>query len=94
VITSGDDRIFPKGLAVGVVSEDKPSNPFQKIRLRPAARLDRLEDVLVLLTEKELKWKEAEDTPEVPEHPAFAPGAQVHRPASSGEGANSAPKKR
>jgi rod shape-determining protein MreC len=59
IITSGDDRIFPKGLAVGVVADDKQSNPFQIIHIRTAARLDRLEDVLVLLTQKELSPKSA-----------------------------------
>jgi rod shape-determining protein MreC len=54
IITSGEDRIFPKGLLVGVVASAKAGNPFQKIVVRPAARLDRLEDVIVLLTQDEL----------------------------------------
>jgi rod shape-determining protein MreC len=67
IVTSGEDRIFPKGLPVGVVSSTKPANPFQIIKIRSAARLDRLEDVLVLLTEKELNLKEAASTAAVPE---------------------------
>lgn len=59
IITSGDDRIFPKGLAVGVVADDTASNPFQIIHIRTAAHLDRLEDVLVLLTERDLNLKSA-----------------------------------
>jgi rod shape-determining protein MreC len=54
IITSGEDRIFPKGLLIGAVASAKQGNPFQKIVIRPAARLDRLEDVIVLLTEQEL----------------------------------------
>ena len=60
IITSGDDRIFPKGLSVGVVADDKPAtsaNPFQIIHIRTAAHLDRLEDVLVLLTSRDLNLK-------------------------------------
>jgi rod shape-determining protein MreC len=96
VITSGDDRIFPKGLPVGVVSEDKSANPFQVIRLQPAAHLDRLEDVLVLLTEKELTLKETGATaPADPEHSAFAPpSSQPHAPTPAPDAAKSAPKKR
>lgn len=87
VITSGEDRIFPKGLPVGVVSEDKPSNPFQVIRLRSAAHLDRLEDVLVLLTEKELKLKES-DASAAENKPAASPSpAQPPAPASPKAGA-------
>ena len=54
IITSGEDKIFPKGLLVGVIASAKAGNPFQKIVVRPAARLDRLEDVIVLLTQDEL----------------------------------------
>ena len=64
IITSGDDRIFPKGLAIGVVADDEPGNPFQIIHIRPAAHLDGLDDVLILLTEKELlNLNVAEATP-------------------------------
>ncbi|MGH9716856.1 MAG: rod shape-determining protein MreC [Candidatus Acidiferrales bacterium] len=54
ILTSGEDRIFPKGLLIGTVSGFKPGNPFQTIDVQSAARLDRLEDVLVLLSQKEL----------------------------------------
>ncbi|HXA56695.1 MAG TPA: rod shape-determining protein MreC [Candidatus Acidoferrum sp.] len=54
IVTSGEDRIFPKGLLVGTVAAAKEGNPFQKIQVRPAARLDRLEDVIVLVTQQEL----------------------------------------
>ncbi len=55
ILTSGEDRIFPKDLLIGTVSMANQGNPFQVIHVRPAARLDRLEDVLILLTPQELK---------------------------------------
>jgi len=50
VVTSGMDRIFPRDLPVGTVKEIKPGNPFKLIRVQPAASLERLEEVIVLLT--------------------------------------------
>ena len=55
VITSGGDRIFPKGLPVGkVVSVEPGKDLFLNIRVIPAARLDQFEEVLVVtkITEK------------------------------------------
>jgi rod shape-determining protein MreC len=49
VLTSGLDQIFPKGVPVGTVLTVRPGSPFQKIELRPAAKLDRLEDVLIIM---------------------------------------------
>lgn len=49
VLTSGLDQIFPKGLPVGTVVTASAGSPFLHIALRPAAHLDRLEDVLVIL---------------------------------------------
>jgi len=54
ILTSGEDRIFPKGLLVGTVSSSKAGYPFQTIHVNTAARLDRLEDVMVLLSQQEL----------------------------------------
>src|SRR5215469_2486916 len=49
VITSGGDRIFPKGLPVGTVATVEPGKDlFLNIRVLPSARLDRLEEVLVV----------------------------------------------
>jgi rod shape-determining protein MreC len=55
VITSGGDRIFPKGLPVGTVASVAPGKDlFLNIRVIPAAHLDRVEEVLVVtkITEK------------------------------------------
>jgi rod shape-determining protein MreC len=69
VLTSGQDRIFPKDLPVAIVAEAVPDRkaPFMKILLKPAAHLDRLEEVLVLLTRQDLDLKkEAEASPAAP----------------------------
>jgi rod shape-determining protein MreC len=57
VITSGMDRIFPRDLPVGIVTEIKPGNPFKQIRVKPAADLERLEEVIVLLSLHPLEMK-------------------------------------
>ena len=55
ILTSGQDRIFPKDLLIGSIVSTAPGVNFQTIHVRPAARLDRLEDVLILLTPQEMK---------------------------------------
>lgn len=63
VLTSGQDRIFPKDLPVGTVADATPDRktPFMNIRVKPAAHLDRLEEVLVLLTRQDLDQKKEAD---------------------------------
>ena len=49
VLTSGGDRVYPKGLPIGTVAQVLPgSDLFLNIRIRPAADLHRLEEVLVV----------------------------------------------
>src|SRR5882762_9859418 len=49
LLTSGGDGIFPKGLLVGRVTKVAPGNElFLNIRVRPAADLSKLEEVLVV----------------------------------------------
>jgi rod shape-determining protein MreC len=60
VITSGMDRIFPRDLPVGAIAEVKPGNPFKQIRIKPAANLERLEEVIVLLSLHPLEMKKEE----------------------------------
>jgi len=49
VITSGGDRIFPKGLPVGTVAAVGPGQDlFLNIRVRPSATLNKIEEVLVI----------------------------------------------
>ena len=61
VVTTGLDRIYPKGLLIGTVEriDQDPNAPFNKIIIKPTAPVDRLEHVLVLLVEaKDLKIDE------------------------------------
>jgi rod shape-determining protein MreC len=51
VVTSGLDRIYPKGLAVGRVrAVGSGAGLFKDIRVEPSARFAELEEVLVLLS--------------------------------------------
>ena len=56
VVTSGMDKIFPRDIPVGIVQEIKPGIPFKTILLRPAAKLNRLEAVIVLLSQQPLEF--------------------------------------
>ena len=51
LITSGDDRIYPKGFPVGVISSIEPPrhNVFKTVRIKPSADLGRLEEVLCVV---------------------------------------------
>jgi rod shape-determining protein MreC len=77
LVTSGTDRIFPPDLPVGIVADVKPGNTFKQIRVRPAANLERLEEVFVLLTMKSLEMKKDSADPN-----AAAP-ASASPPASA-----------
>jgi rod shape-determining protein MreC len=57
VVTSGMDRIFPRDLPVGTVAQIKPGIPFKQIRIKPSANLERLEEVIVLLSLQPLDLK-------------------------------------
>jgi rod shape-determining protein MreC len=79
VLTSGQDQIFPKDLPVGTITEVKPGTPpFKLIRVKPAAHLDSLEEVMVLLTRQELNIKPAPATP--PAAPAVPTAPSVTLP--------------
>jgi rod shape-determining protein MreC len=81
ILTSGEDRIFPKGLPVGVVKDASNSTPFQIIHVQPAVHLDRLEDVLVLLSRQDVVLKSSE-LPVDPNAQSTVPAAAT-APASS-----------
>jgi rod shape-determining protein MreC len=54
VLTSGGDQIFPKGLPVGTVTKvGNGKDLFLNIRVKPAANLSKLEEVLVLVEKQE-----------------------------------------
>jgi rod shape-determining protein MreC len=104
VLTSGGDQIFPKGLPVGTVTRvGNGKDLFLTIRIKPAANLAKLEEVLVL-TEKQERQAVAEGPgrvraadilaqrlPSVPDKPAETP-ATAGTPASSSGPANATPK--
>jgi len=59
VVTSGLDKIFPRDIPVGTVQEVKAGTPFKQIFLVPAAKLERLEEVIVLLTQQPVEFGSA-----------------------------------
>src|SRR5215467_1511717 len=59
VVTSGMDRIFPKDLPVGVITQVKPGGQYKQIRVKPSANLEKLEEVIVLLTTDPVVLKQA-----------------------------------
>ena len=78
VVTSGMDKIFPRDLPVGTITEIRPGNPFKQIRIKPAANLERLEEVLVLLSLHPLK--QSDSTAAQPAAPAAANSAPPQVP--------------
>ncbi|MEO6806946.1 MAG: rod shape-determining protein MreC [Edaphobacter sp.] len=51
VLTSGGDQVYPRGLPVGTIESIAPDpdhQPYTLIKLRPAANLNQLEEVLVI----------------------------------------------
>jgi rod shape-determining protein MreC len=54
VLTSGGDQIFPKGLPIGTVAQvSNGKDLFLNVKIRPAANLSKLEEVLVLVEKQE-----------------------------------------
>jgi rod shape-determining protein MreC len=100
LLSSGGDQIFPKGLPVGTVSKVSAGKEmFLSIKVKPAADLSRLEEVLVV-TEKQERAPVAEAAgrgraadilaqrlPSVPDKPATPPAAT---PAGTGAAASGA----
>lgn len=51
ILTAGGDQVFPRGLPVGVVEKvqrDPDRDGFIEIQVKPAAHIDRLDEVLVI----------------------------------------------
>ncbi|MGO9085064.1 MAG: rod shape-determining protein MreC [Candidatus Sulfotelmatobacter sp.] len=108
VLTSGGDQIFPKGMPVGTVTNvGTGKDLFLSIKVKPAANLSKLEEVLVLV-EKQQREATAEDLghtraadilaqrlPSVPDKPAQAADSTAGAPAGLGKpasGGNAGPK--
>jgi rod shape-determining protein MreC len=91
VMTSGGDRIFPKGLPIGKVAESSGGKDmFLDIRVTPGANLSKLEEVLVVtkVVERQRTNEEtngpvkasdilAERLPSVPQKPAVDPTVKL-----------------
>ncbi|MEK7404803.1 MAG: rod shape-determining protein MreC [Acidobacteriota bacterium] len=60
--TSGDDRVFPRGLPVGTVTAVRSGNPFQQISLNPTGLRGGLEEVLIVLEAVHLELPESRAT--------------------------------
>src|ERR1700756_2576858 len=108
VRTSGGDRIFPKGLPVGTVSQvGNGPDLFLTIRVRPAANLSKLEEVLVVtkLVEQEPTQLESgpvraadilaqrlPSVPDKPPDPSKPATGEAAQPAANGAKAGAASK--
>ncbi|HUB80011.1 MAG TPA: rod shape-determining protein MreC [Bryobacteraceae bacterium] len=69
--TSGDDRIFPRGMPVGVVKSVKPGQPYREIMLEPSAMAaGSPDDVLIVL---EGVHQDIPDTPPASQQVYLAP---------------------
>ena len=69
--TSGDDRIFPRGMPVGVVKSVRPGQPYREILLDPSAMASGSpDDVLIVL---EGVHQEIPDTPPATQQVYLAP---------------------
>lgn len=97
IVTSGGDRIFPKGLPVGkVVDVQQGKDLFLNIRIAPSAQLDRLEEVLIVtkVTEQPPDVQDlgpirasdilAQRLPTVPEKPQVDANGNPVNPVTSG----------
>jgi len=89
VLTAGGDQIFPRGLPVGVVEKvvrDPDRDAFIDIFVKPAAHLDRLDEVVVITStlprfsteqEKDLATSETLKGPEVEQAKAQKKAAEI-----------------
>jgi len=95
LLTSGGDQIFPKGLPIGNVTQvSNGKDLFLNIKIKPAANLSKLEEVLVLVEKQERQATAdegvrvraadilAQRLPSVPEKPAGATPAAGANPAA------------
>lgn len=83
--TSGEDRIFPKGLPVGKVTSVKEGTNFQEVYLQPSGVESAPEEVLVIIdpVHQEIPDAPATDSP-VFLGPDVKPDATSENPAESG----------
>jgi rod shape-determining protein MreC len=92
LVTSGGDRVFPRGLPVGKVAKvSMGRNLFLDIMVKPAVDLDRLEEVLIITSQKQREPDVAGLGPirasdilaqHLPGVPQVAPGTQPGTPGA------------
>jgi len=108
ILTSGGDRIFPKGLPVGTVAKITKGPEFLQVTVKPSATLTRLEEVLVITRKEEHESTAstaaptraadilAQRLPSVPDKPAVpapgTPAALAAKPAATDTPGSAAPK--
>jgi rod shape-determining protein MreC len=90
VVTSGMDRIFPKDLPVGTITQVKAGGQYKQIRVRPSANLEKLEEVIVLQTTDPFVLKQ--DAPPQGGANSPAPAARSVQPTASATTAKSTDK--
>jgi len=84
VVTSGMDRIFPKDLPVGVITQVKQGGQYKQIRVKPSANLEKLEEVIVLLTTDPVVLKQEPPPAESSSTaPAKVPSGSATQPTSA-----------
>src|SRR5215470_9244369 len=105
ILTSGGDRIFPKGLPVGTVAKVAKGADFIQLTVKPSATLNHLEEVLVITKRVEHEAPAttpastraadilAQRLPQVPEKPPTAtPGTSAAKVAAAPGSTPNAPK--
>jgi rod shape-determining protein MreC len=83
VVTSGMDRIFPKDLPVGIITQVKPGGQYKQIRVKPSANLEKLEEVIVLLTTDPVVLKQPAPVDSGSAAPTKAPANSAPQPTST-----------
>jgi rod shape-determining protein MreC len=83
VVTSGMDKIFPQGIPVGTVQEVKAGKTFKDVWLTPAAHLERLEEVVILLTQEPVDFGNGSETPNAPATSGTPAAAAPAAPAAN-----------
>lgn len=99
ILTSGGDRIFPKGLPVGTVAKVSKSADFVQLTVKPAASLNHLEEVLIITKRVEHEAPAAvpastraadilaQRLPQVPDKPATTQLSGAAKPGTIGNAA-------
>ncbi len=89
--TSGDDRIFPKGMQVGQVTVARAGNPFQEITLDPIGLANGVEEVLIVLEGVHQQIPEFKTAAQPVYLAPPVPGAAGEAPTAPTGGQNGAP---